>query len=137
MKPAKPLQEGIKSKVIAAFLLSCVAIIAALVIVNYSFQGLLSTVDELTVPNKKLQTLNVLFQQITQLDRSEKFTCMAPAKSRKLSMAPISTSVKSKSFISFNNLSVVSGKKLKPVKRIIMETTMAISIMPMVDGNLK
>ncbi len=72
MKPAKPLQEGIKSKVIAAFLLSCVAIIAALVIVNYSFQGLLSTVDELTVPNKKLQTLNVLFQQITQLDQLQR-----------------------------------------------------------------
>ena len=72
MKTEKPLQEGIKSKVIAAFLLSCVAIIAALVIVNYSFQGLLSTVDELTVPNKKLQTLNVLFQQITQLDQLQR-----------------------------------------------------------------
>ena len=68
----KPFQEKIRGKVIAAFLISCFAIICALVIVHYSFQGLLTTVDELTVPNKKLQTLNTLFQQITQLDQLQR-----------------------------------------------------------------
>src|SRR5262245_10777776 len=72
MATTKPVQEGIKGKVIAAFLLTCLAIIGALIIVNYSFRGLLTTVDDLTQPNKKLQTLNVLFQQITQLDQLQR-----------------------------------------------------------------
>lgn len=72
MKPAKPGLEGIKRKVIAAFLLGCFAIIAALAIVNYSFQGLLSTVNDLTQPNEKLNSLNNLFQQITQLDQLQR-----------------------------------------------------------------
>ena len=72
MKAAKPAQQEIKSKVIAAFLLGCFAIISALAIVNYSFQGLLSTVSDLTTPNKKLQSLNNLFQEITQLDQLQR-----------------------------------------------------------------
>lgn len=68
----KPFLRGIRSKVIAAFLLACIAILLALSITYYSFEGLLVTVDNLTTPNQKLKTLNNLFQQITELDQRQR-----------------------------------------------------------------
>ena len=67
--------------------------------------------------------------------RSEKLTFIAPAKRRKFSMAPINTSVKSNSEIRLKKLSVVLGKMLGPASLMRRETKMAISIMPMVEGN--
>lgn len=67
--------------------------------------------------------------------RSEKFTCIAPAKRRKFSMAPINTSVKSNSEIRLKKLSVVLGKMLGPASLMRSETKMAMSIMPMVEGS--
>jgi hypothetical protein len=86
MKAAKPAQQEIKGKVIAAFLLGCFAIISALAIVNYSFQGLLSTVDDLTTPNKKLNSLNNLFQQITQLDQLQRANALTKPGSKYASL---------------------------------------------------
>ena len=60
------------SKVIAAFLLTCVAIAMAMAITYFSFRSLLVTVDDLTAPNIKVKTLNNLFQQITQLDQKQR-----------------------------------------------------------------
>lgn len=76
MKPTQPILRGVKGKVIAAFILSCAAIIAALAITSYSFKGLLSTVDELAQPNEKLRTLNNLFQKVTQLDQLQRATAI-------------------------------------------------------------
>ena len=62
---------------------------------------------------------------------------MAPAKSKKLSMAPIRTSVKSIVEINVEKELMVFGKRLGPNKRNRIETTMAISITPMVAGNFR
>lgn len=62
---------------------------------------------------------------------------MAPAKSRKLSIAPINTSVKSNSEIRLKKLSVVAGKMLAPTNRISSDRKMAMSIMPIVEGNFR
>lgn len=69
--------------------------------------------------------------------KSEKLIWMAPAKSKKLSIAPISTSVKSNSEMRLKKLRVVFGKTLTPKIRMNIETMMAISIMPIVDGSFK
>lgn len=72
MRRRKPFLTGIKSKVIAAFMLGCVAIASALAITYYSFNGLLNTVDKLTVPNQKLVALNSLYRKVTQLDQLQR-----------------------------------------------------------------
>lgn len=64
--------RGVKGKVIAAFLLASVAIVAALAITNYSFKGLLGTVNSLAQPNEKLRTLNNLYQKVIQLDQLQR-----------------------------------------------------------------
>src|SRR5688572_14288303 len=68
----KPFLKGIQSKVIAAFLLACTAIVLALGITYYSFEGLLVTVDDLTTPNVRLRILNNLFHKITELDQQQR-----------------------------------------------------------------
>lgn len=57
---------------IAAFLLASLAIVAALAITNYSFKGLLGTVNSLAQPNEKLRTLNNLYQKVIQLDQLQR-----------------------------------------------------------------
>lgn len=64
--------RGMKGKVIAAFVLASLAIIAALAITNYSFKGLLGTVDSLVQPNEKLRTLNNLYQKVIELDQLQR-----------------------------------------------------------------
>lgn len=64
--------KGLKGRVIAAFVLACLAIAAAVAITNYSFKGLLTTVDDLAQPNEKLRTLNNLYQKVTQLDQLQR-----------------------------------------------------------------
>lgn len=66
------LLRGLKSKIIAAFLLACTAIALALGITYYSFNGLLVTVDNLTTPNTKIEILNHLYQQVTQMDQLQR-----------------------------------------------------------------
>lgn len=78
----KPFLKGIQGKVIAAFLLACTAIFLALSITYYSFEGLLTTVDDLTTPNARLRSLNNLFQKITALDQQQRADAIRnPAKS--------------------------------------------------------
>jgi signal transduction histidine kinase/DNA-binding response OmpR family regulator len=76
MKSIQPILKGVKGKVIAAFVLACLAIVAALAITSYSFKGLLATVDKLAQPNDKLTTLNNLFQRVTQLDQLQRATAI-------------------------------------------------------------
>jgi len=64
--------KGVKGKVIAAFVLASVAIIAALAITKYSFEGLLGTVNSLAQPNEKLRALNNLYQKVIQLDQLQR-----------------------------------------------------------------
>ncbi|MDV3307755.1 MAG: response regulator [Cyclobacteriaceae bacterium] len=64
--------KGVKGKVIAAFVLASVAIISALAITKYSFEGLLGTVNSLAQPNEKLRALNNLYQKVIQLDQLQR-----------------------------------------------------------------
>lgn len=68
--------------------------------------------------------------------KSFKFTWTAPAKSRKFSMAPISTSVKSNSEINFEKFKKVFGNIL-PETTSKIEETMAIIMIPIVGGSFK
>src|SRR5690606_38475905 len=68
--------------------------------------------------------------------RSLKRIWMAPAKRRKLSIAPISTSVKSIEEISVENSWNVCGKILS-VKMRPNETNSAMTMIPMVAGSFK
>jgi signal transduction histidine kinase/DNA-binding NarL/FixJ family response regulator len=68
----KSFLSGMRGKVIAAFLLTCLAIGLALFTTYVSFDSLLLKVDELSTPNQKLSTLNNLFEQITQLDQKQR-----------------------------------------------------------------
>lgn len=64
--------RGVKGKVIAAFVLASLAIVVALAITNYSFKGLLGTVNSLAQRNEKLHTLNNLYQKVIQLDQLQR-----------------------------------------------------------------
>lgn len=68
----KPFLLAIRGKVISAFLLAFVAIVLAVVVTYFSFNGLLNTVDQLSSPNEKLSALHNLFQRITQLDHEQR-----------------------------------------------------------------
>lgn len=62
----------LKGKVLAAFLLAAIAIALAVTITYFSFYGLLAKVDELSLPNSKLKSLNSLFERITRLDQQQR-----------------------------------------------------------------
>jgi len=61
-----------RGKIIAAVLLAVVAIALAVATTYFSFNHLLSKVDELSVPNTKLTALNRLFERITKLDQQQR-----------------------------------------------------------------
>ncbi|MFM9837951.1 MAG: ATP-binding protein [Cyclobacteriaceae bacterium] len=62
----------LRNKVIAAFLLTVVAIALAAGTTYFSFNNLLTEVDELSAPNEKLLKINHLFESITQLDQRQR-----------------------------------------------------------------
>jgi signal transduction histidine kinase/CheY-like chemotaxis protein len=62
----------LRNKVIAAFLLAVVAIVLAAGTTYFSFNNLLTEVDELSAPNEKLLKINRLFEFITQLDQRQR-----------------------------------------------------------------
>ncbi len=64
--------NSVKRKVLAGFLLVFVAILLALGITRFGFREMMSTVDQLSVPNEKLKSLNTLFQEITRLDQLQR-----------------------------------------------------------------
>jgi signal transduction histidine kinase/DNA-binding NarL/FixJ family response regulator len=68
----KSFLSPLKGKVIAAFLLACIAIALAVTITYLSFNNLLAKVDEISTPNTKLNVLNNLFEKITQLDQQQR-----------------------------------------------------------------
>lgn len=68
----KSFLSPLRGKIIAAFVLACVAIALAVGTTYIGFNSLLDQVDELTVPNDKLRSLNNLFEQITQLDQQQR-----------------------------------------------------------------
>jgi signal transduction histidine kinase/CheY-like chemotaxis protein/HPt (histidine-containing phosphotransfer) domain-containing protein len=68
----KSFLSPLRGKIIAAFLLACVAIALAVGTTYIGFNSLLDQVDELTVPNDKLRSLNNLFEQITRLDQQQR-----------------------------------------------------------------
>jgi signal transduction histidine kinase/DNA-binding NarL/FixJ family response regulator len=67
-----PYLRGVFSKILAAFVLVCVAIMLALFITRFSFREIMHTVDELTSPNEKLLLLNDVFEEITTLDQAQR-----------------------------------------------------------------
>jgi len=68
----KSFISPLRGKIIAAFLLACLAIALAVATTYIGFNSLLDQVDDLTVPNDKLRSLNNLFEQITRLDQQQR-----------------------------------------------------------------
>ncbi|MBL0741309.1 ATP-binding protein [Chryseolinea lacunae] len=63
---------SVKGKILAGFLLAFVAILLALGITHFGFREMMDTVNELSAPNPKLNTLNDIFQEITALDQTQR-----------------------------------------------------------------
>lgn len=63
---------SVTRKVIAGFLLVFIAILLALAITRFGFREMMETVDQLSAPNKELNALNNIFQEITALDQSQR-----------------------------------------------------------------
>lgn len=61
-----------KRKLLAAFLLTIIAIAMALTIAHFSFREMMGTVEQLSAPNEKLVTLNKVFEEITMLDQTQR-----------------------------------------------------------------
>jgi signal transduction histidine kinase/CheY-like chemotaxis protein/HPt (histidine-containing phosphotransfer) domain-containing protein len=64
--------NSVTRKVVAGFLMVFVAILLALGITHFGFREMMSTVDQLSVPNEKLKNLNKIFQEITRLDQLQR-----------------------------------------------------------------
>jgi signal transduction histidine kinase/DNA-binding response OmpR family regulator len=62
----------VKRKILAAFLLTLIAIGMALTIAHFSFSEMMGTVDQLSAPNIKLIKLNKAFEEITMLDQEQR-----------------------------------------------------------------
>jgi signal transduction histidine kinase/CheY-like chemotaxis protein len=62
----------VKRKILAAFLLTLIAIAVALTIAHFSFSEMMGTVDKLSEPNEKLLKLNKVFEEITTLDQQQR-----------------------------------------------------------------
>lgn len=63
---------SVTKKVIAGFVLVFVAIALALGITHFGFREMMETVDQLSAPNKELNALNNIFQEITALDQTQR-----------------------------------------------------------------
>jgi signal transduction histidine kinase/CheY-like chemotaxis protein len=63
---------SVKRKILAGFLLAFVAILLALGITHFGFRDMLDTVNALSAPNRKLDALNDIFQEITALDQTQR-----------------------------------------------------------------
>lgn len=68
----KSFLSPLRGKIIAAFLLACIAVALAVGTTYIGFNTLLDQVDALTIPNDKLRSLNNLFEQITRLDQQQR-----------------------------------------------------------------
>jgi len=64
--------SSVKRKVLVGFFLAFMAIGVAFGISHFSFQQLLQTVNQLSVPNEKLALLNRVFEEITTLDQLQR-----------------------------------------------------------------
>lgn len=63
---------SVTQKVLAGFLLVFVAILLALGITHFAFREMMVTVDKLSTPNKELNALNEIFQEITAMDQLQR-----------------------------------------------------------------
>lgn len=63
---------SVQRKVIAGFLLVFIAILLALGLTRFGFREMMDTVDQLSAPNKELNALNDIFQEITALDQLQR-----------------------------------------------------------------
>ncbi|MFB9862439.1 hybrid sensor histidine kinase/response regulator [Rufibacter immobilis] len=64
--------HSIRGKIIAAVLLGALAVAMSWSITQKGFKDILQTVDQVSAPNEKLRTVNVLFQRLTQLDQLQR-----------------------------------------------------------------
>jgi signal transduction histidine kinase/DNA-binding response OmpR family regulator len=64
--------NSVKRKVLAGFLLVFFAILLTLGITRFGFREMMSTVNQLSEPNEKLQSLNRIFHEITRLDQLQR-----------------------------------------------------------------
>jgi signal transduction histidine kinase/CheY-like chemotaxis protein len=68
----KLYSTSVKSKVIAGFLLVFIAILLALAITQFGFREMMGTVDLLSAPNKELNALKTIFQEIIAIDQEQR-----------------------------------------------------------------
>ena len=68
----KLYSTSVKSKVIAGFLLVFIAILLALAITQFGFREMMGTVDQLSAPNKELNALKTIFQEIIAIDQEQR-----------------------------------------------------------------
>ncbi len=68
----KLYSTSVKSKVIAGFLLVFIAILLALAITQFGFREMMGTVDQLSAPNKELNALKTIFQEIISIDQEQR-----------------------------------------------------------------
>ncbi|HYC85476.1 MAG TPA: ATP-binding protein [Chryseosolibacter sp.] len=61
-----------KRKILAAFVLTLIAIGMALTIAHFSFNEMMVTVEQLSAPNEKLVSLNKVFEEVTMLDQQQR-----------------------------------------------------------------
>src|SRR5688500_333667 len=64
--------NSVTKKVLAGFLLVFIAILFALGITRFRFREMMSTVDQLSALNGRLNALNSIFQEITRLDQLQR-----------------------------------------------------------------
>ena len=68
----KKYNKSLAGKIIITCLLACAAISLSLYISRFTFNRILSTVDQLSKPNTKLQLVNDLFRDVVKLDHLQR-----------------------------------------------------------------
>lgn len=68
----RSLFNGIKGKVIIAFLLACIALSLAWIVSRVAFRKMLQTVENIATPNDRLRLVNSLSRSMIQLDQLQR-----------------------------------------------------------------
>lgn len=111
---------SVQRKVIAGFLLVFIAIVLALGISNFGFREMMETVDQLSAPNKELNALNTIFQEITALDQTQRAEAIKnPAKSYKTFLNQSKSLVNKIDSLRTMNWDSVQRRKLLDIKDIL------------------
>jgi signal transduction histidine kinase/FixJ family two-component response regulator len=70
--PKRKYNRSIAGKIIITSLLACAAVALSLYISRFTFSSILSTVDQLSKPNAKIQLVNEIFRKVVTLDQLQR-----------------------------------------------------------------